>query len=322
MLEDHKPMSESFSDRDGEALTWLVMTNDPEFDRWDEFTRWLEQDPGNAESYHRLVDAERRVLPLVEQLSRTALPRSVVPQRRRATDQMSPRRWALALSGAGALAVSGLLIQRAAPIAYETGAGERRTVALGGEDRIIMNGQTRVAVAGLDRRSISLEGGEVLLLLRDSGAAPVRVHAGDLELVDVGTVFSVARSARSTRVVVAEGEVVADPAGAKLRLPAGMRLDAQDGQTVLRAERADPDSVGAWRFGQLVYTGEALANVVGDLSRSTGIEFRADRSITAQTFTGTLSLDAVKRDPRSLEPLLGVSMNRSGSGWIVGGARS
>lgn len=315
-------MSETFSDRDDQALSWLVRTNDPEFDRWDEFTQWLEQDSANAGAYHRLADAERRVLPLVERSSRTAIPRAVEPGPRRMPDRARPRRWALALSGAGALAISGLLIQRAAPIAYETGAGERRTVALGGEDRIIMNGQTKVAVAGLDRRSISLEGGEILLLLRDSGAAPVRVQAGDLELVDVGTVFSVARSVRSTRVVVAEGEVVADPAGAKLRLPGGTRLDAQDGQTLLRAERADPASVGAWRFGQLVYTGEALANVVGDLSRSTGIEFRADRSIAAQTFTGTLSLDAVKRDPRSLEPLLGVSMNRSGSGWIVGGARS
>ena len=137
-----------------------------------------------------------------------------------------PRRWALALSGAGALAVTGLLVQRAAPTAYETRAGEQRTVALGGEDRLIMNGQTRVAVAGLDRRSIRLEGGEILLQLREAGAEPIRVAAGDLELVDVGTVFSVARSGRSTRVVVAEGEVVADPAGAKLRLPGGTRLEA------------------------------------------------------------------------------------------------
>ncbi len=27
-----------------EALGWLVRTNDPEFDRWDEFTAWLESD--------------------------------------------------------------------------------------------------------------------------------------------------------------------------------------------------------------------------------------------------------------------------------------
>lgn len=312
-------MSETFYDRDDVALAWLVMTNDPEFDRWDEFTEWLEQDAANAGAYHRLADAERHVLPLVERSSRS---RAVEPERRRTPDRMPRRRWALALSGIGALAVTGLLIQRAAPIAYVTGPGEQRTVALGGEDRLIINGQTKVAIAGLDRRSIRLEGGEILLLLRDSGAAPVRVEAGDLELVDVGTVFSVARSDRLTRVVVAEGEVVADPAGAKLRLPGGTRLDAKDGQRLLRAERADPASVGAWRLGQLVYTDEALANVIADLSRSTGIALRADRSITTNTFTGTLSLDAVRRDPRSLEPLLGVSMRRSGSGWIVGGARS
>ena len=35
-----------------EALDWLVRTNDPEFDRWDEFTAWLEASPANASAYH------------------------------------------------------------------------------------------------------------------------------------------------------------------------------------------------------------------------------------------------------------------------------
>jgi transmembrane sensor len=315
-------MTKTLSDRDDQALAWLVMTNDAEFDRWEDFTQWLEGDPANAGAYHRVADAERRVLPLVKQAPPTAHPRAAEPRRRGTPERMPLRRWAVALSGIGALAVTGLLVERAAPVAYETSAGEQRTIALGGEDRVILNGATRIAIAGLDRRSVRLEGGEILLQLREAGAAPIRVAAGDLELVDVGTVFSVARSGRSVRVAVAEGVVVADPDGAKLRLPRGTRLSTTDGQRVLRAEPADPSSVGAWRFGHLVYNDEALSNVLADLGRATGIEFRTDRSVGAQTFTGTLSLDAVKRDPRSLEPLLGVAMTRSGPGWIVGGARS
>ena len=42
-------------------------------------------------------------------------------------------------------------------------------------------------------------------------------------------------------------------------------------------------------------------------------------AISARSFTGTLSVAEVKRDPRSLEPLLGVSMVRSGQGWKLGG---
>ena len=49
------------SDRREAALDWLVRTNDPEFERWDEFTAWLEQSPGNADAYHSLAGAEAEI---------------------------------------------------------------------------------------------------------------------------------------------------------------------------------------------------------------------------------------------------------------------
>ena len=54
------------ADRREAALDWLVRSNDPEFDRWDEFTAWLEQDPGNADAYHALAASEAEILPLVK----------------------------------------------------------------------------------------------------------------------------------------------------------------------------------------------------------------------------------------------------------------
>jgi transmembrane sensor len=113
-----------------------------------------------------------------------------------------------------------------------------------------------------------------------------------------------------------------DPAGAKLHLPAGTRLDADDGQKLLRAVRADPITVGAWRSGDLPYTGEPLGNVVDDLSRASGIAFRLEPTIAQRRFTGTLSISAIKEEPRSLEPLLGVKMTRDASGWTLGGPPS
>ena len=44
------------------ALDWLVRTNDPEFDRWDEFTAWLEESPVNADADHRLAESEADLL--------------------------------------------------------------------------------------------------------------------------------------------------------------------------------------------------------------------------------------------------------------------
>jgi transmembrane sensor len=317
-------MSETNEDIDRQALAWLVSINDPEFDRWDEFTLWLERDPAHAGAYHRLADAERDTMPVVDQSLRSQRSSAKVfaPKGRSVPSRRSPHRLALALGGVGVLAITASLIQLSSPVAYQTGPGEMRTIALGDADRLVLNGSTSVTIAGLDRRSINLGSGEILLQLREKGGAPVKVEAGDLEIVDVGTVFSVARSVNRTRIVVAEGEVIADPSGAKLHLPRGTRLDAVDGQKTLRAERADPATAGAWRFGQLAYTSEPLANVVEDLTRATGIEFRADASIARRPFTGTLSVDAVKRDPRSLEPLLDVSMARSDTVWRLGGSQS
>jgi transmembrane sensor len=118
---------------------------------------------------------------------------------------------------------------------------------------------------------------------------------------------------------VSEGAVVADPEGAGLKLAAGQRLDTRDGATLLEAMPADAGSVGAFERGQLSYVDEPIENVVADLRRSTGIDFSTSAAIRARRFSGTLSVAEVKRDPRSLEALLGIAMERSGHGWKLGG---
>ena len=297
-------------DRREAALDWLVRTNDPEFDGWDEFTAWLEESPANADAYHALADSEADMLPRVE-----VAPPAAEPARR-------PERRRLALVG-GVAAVAALasvvVAPRMMPVDYSTGPGEVRIVSLGGRDQLVMNGDTRLQLAGWDRRSVRLEQGQLLLRLHNPDGEKIDVISGDLELVDVGTVFEVSRNGRETRVLVSEGAVIADPDGARLRLASGQRLDTEDGAAVLQAMPADASSVGSFERGQLAYLDEPLDNVVADLRRSTGLDFSASAAISTRRFTGTLSVAEVKRDPRSLEPRLGVSMERSGQGWRLGG---
>jgi transmembrane sensor len=292
-----------------EALGWLVRTNDPEFDRWDEFTAWLEADAVNADAYHRLASSEVELRPLVETVSHPV--EAARPSR---------RPWAIAASVA-ILAAAGTAIvaPRLMTESYSTAPGETRIVALGGADQLVLNGDTKLTVAGWDRRDIRLEQGQVLLKLHDTGRDKVELVSGDLTLVDVGTVFEVSRDGNATRVIVSEGAVVADPDGAKLQLASGQRLDTEDGATLLQAMPADTSAVGAFERGQLVYVDEPLGKVAEDLRRSTGIDISATAAISARRFSGTLSVADVKRDPRSLEALLGVSMERTGDGWKMGG---
>jgi transmembrane sensor len=295
-----------------EALGWVVSTNDPEFDRWDEFTAWLEREPTNADAYHRLLASETALRPLIE-------PAIGVPQPA-VEVQRSRRPWAIAASVA-VLAAAGTAVvaPRLMTQSYSTAPGETRIVSLSGQDQLVMNGDTRLVLAGWDRRDIRLEQGQVLLRLRDQGKDKVELVSGDLTLVDVGTVFEVSRDGRSTRVIVSEGAVVADPEGAKLQLASGQRLDTEDGAIMLQAMPADASSVGAFERGQLVYVEETLDKVAEDLRRSTGIDISASAAIRSRRFSGTLSVSEVKRDPKSLEALLGVSLERAGNGWILGG---
>jgi transmembrane sensor len=291
------------------ALDWLVRTNDPDFDAWDEFTIWLEADSANADAYHALADSESKMRAFVK------APVINEPVRR-------PERRRLAIvAGIAALAAgaTAIVAPRIMPVDYSTGPGEVRTISLGGPDQLVMNGDTRLELAGLDHRTIRLKQGQLLLRLRDRGQDKVELRSGDLKLVDIGTIFEVTRDGRATRLVVSEGAVMADPDGARLTVASGQRLDTEDGATVLEAKTADLASVGSFERGQLTYADEPLENVIADLRRSTGIDFSASAAIRARRFSGTLSVAEIKRDPRSLEPLLGVAMERSGQGWKLGG---
>lgn len=297
-------------DRREAALDWLVRTNDPDFEAWDEFTAWLEADPTNADAYHALVESEERMRPFVEAMPVVDV---VVPERKR------PRLAIAAGIAALAAAATAIVAPRMMAVEYSTGPGEVRIVSLGGQDKLVMNGSTRLELAGFDRRTVRLAQGQVLLRLNDPGQDKIELLSGDLKLVDVGTVFEVARDGQDTRVVVSEGAVVADPGGAGLKLMPGQRLDTTDGAAVLQAGPADISSVGSFERGQLSYVDEPLGNVVDDLRRSTGIDISASTAISARRFSGTLSVAEVKRDPNSLAPLLGVSVERSGQGWKLGG---
>lgn len=295
-----------------EALGWLVRTNDPEFDRWDEFSAWLERDPVNADAYHALAASEVELRPWVETVT---APQPAVIQRR------SVRRpWAIAASVAFlAAAGTAIVAPRLMTESYATAPGETQIVSLGGADQLVLNGDTKLTVAGWEGRDIKLERGQVLLKLHDAGRGKVELVSGDLTLVDVGTVFEVSRDGHATRVIVSEGAVVADPEGARLRLASGQRLDTEDGATVLQAVPADTSSVGAFERGQLVYVDESLERVAEDLRRSTGVDISTSAAIRSRRFSGTLSVAEVKRDPKSLEALLGVSLERVGNGWKLGG---
>lgn len=298
-------------DRDtvqGQALDWAVKTGDPAFDQWDDFTAWLEADAQHADAYHHIVGqlADSDAL-----LPRSTPAVTAVPER-----DGRPHRTAIAasvaiLAAAGAVLLSPLVTTDD----YRTAPGEIRTIALGDGNELVMNGDTRLQLAGLGRDQVRLEQGQVLLRL--SGDPHVSVQSGDLAFADIGTVFEVTRDGRRTRLLVSEGLVLADPEGARVKVAANQMLEADDGDSVLAVEPASIEA-GGWTSGQLAYVDAPVSQVLSDLHRSTGLAFSPTPAMSARRYSGTLSAVEIRKDPASLGPLLGVSVKRSGDRWEVG----
>ncbi|WP_375244522.1 FecR domain-containing protein [Sphingomonas parapaucimobilis] len=294
------------------ALDWALRMADPVSADWDAFTDWLEADPGHAERYDRaaaiLMEAEEAlsVQPAV------AVPVAIAPEPVR----RHPLRWvggAMAAALIGAIGVTAWQ-DRPQPYAVETAAGETRRIPLSDGSSVTLAGLSRVELDHAEPRRAVLARGEALFQVRHDAQHPFAVQAGRLALVDLGTVFDV-RMGRQTRVAVAEGAVMVDPKGAALRLDAGQAVTV-DGDRLTRSA-VEPEEVGGWREGRLAFDGAPLGMVAEDVSRFLARPVTVAPAIAARPFRGTIDLEAVRRDPAVLGPLMDVRVRRAATGWTL-----
>ena len=294
------------------ALDWALRMADPANADWDAFTDWLEADPGHAERYDRaaatLLEAEEALAAQPEAASPIVI--EPEPVRR------YPLRWiggGMAAALIGAIGVTAWQ-DRPQPYAVETAAGETRRVPLSDGSSVTLAGLSRVELDRAEPRRAVLARGEALFQVRHDAQHPFAVQAGSLALIDLGTVFDV-RMGRQTRVAVAEGAVMVDPEGAALRLDAGQAV-AVDGDRLVRS-MVQPEEVGSWREGRLAFDGAPLGLVAEDVSRFLARPVTVAPAIATRPFRGTIDLDAVRRDPAVLGPLMDVNVRRAATGWML-----
>jgi len=301
---------------DAQALEWAIRASDPEFDDWDGLTGWLEADPLNHDRYDdalaAIADARDSVAATPVQTARVA-----------ANDERPTRqgywRWGGGAIAATLVAVVGISVwnDRAQPYAVETAPGEQRSVQLADGSEIILSGGSRVTLDHSDVRTASVDRGQMLFRIRHDAAHPFQVTAGDTRMVDLGTVFDVTRDPGRTRVAVADGAVMVDPQGAKLRLDPGQAVVATGGE--LRRQRSE--DVGGWREGRLTFDGAPLSDVARNLSRQLGRTVRVDAAIADRPFSGTIDIRNLKDDPALLGRLLAVRVRVDGRAWVMGSDR-
>ncbi|MHA3841577.1 FecR family protein [Sphingomonas aestuarii] len=311
------PMTSAFTPEMMDAARgWAIRVRDPAFADWDGFTGWLEADTRHAAAYDAACDADAAVVELFAKSAPIAMPDGHArPAPRRVS-----RRW---VAGGGAVAAALALAfvytdrqPASAPYSIATRAGVSQTIDLEPGTQIVLNGDSRVTLDRERPRYASLDRGEALFVVRHDDARPFTVNVGAAKLVDLGTIFNVARTDDATRIAVSEGVVMYNPDSDAVRLDAGKSLEVAEGRLTMRS--VSLDAVGSWRDGTLVYDNAPLPQVVGDLSRSLGVAVTLSPDLRARRFTGTLAVRGSPADvlPR-VAPLLGGVASSNDGGWTV-----
>lgn len=292
------------------ALDWVIRLRDPGFDGWEAFESWLAADPAHADAYQSIAIADADIAPKIAAIPRPAP--KIVPK------SLPSRRWFGGAIAASLAVIAGfaLLPSRSAPYVIETPAGVPRSFILADGTRLDLNGGTRLLLDRRKPRQAVLTHGEVVFTVVHDDRRPFRVNVGMATLLDVGTVFNVARAGPLTTVAVSEGAVVYNPDREAVRLPAGRSLRAIDGVGALTVTNTPTAAIGSWRKRRLFYDGAPLSDVAADLSRNLGLTIIADPAIADRPFHGIISLAGEHNaPPTGLGPLLGVRVVPDGDNW-------
>lgn len=294
------------------ALGWAMALSDPDFADWDGFTAWLEADSAHAAAYDAVqcaledADAALAALPEPE-------PEPVAANDNPPGWFASRRGWlGGAVAASLALALTSVLwLGPQSGALHQTAPGETELIALSDGSTVELAGGSRLVVEG--ERAARLEAGQALFTIRHDEANPFVLVAGGERLVDAGTVFDVRLAGETLDVAVSEGAVIVAPHGKAIRLDAGERAVREAGR--FRVAQVDPQAVGEWSRGRISFEAASLAEIAAELTRATGTTFTS--TDTATRLSGSIATDAVRADPRALEPLLGVRLIRQGEAWAI-----
>lgn len=206
-----------------------------------------------------------------------------------------------------------------APLFYETAIGEQRRITLADGSRVILNTNSRLDVdfSGA-RRDIHLARGEAYFEVVHDKTRPFTVYANNYVVRDIGTAFDVHLSkAGLVEVRVTKGSVEVAPANGGRDLDAGKSLgvlvaghDIVLGEKVERTAVMSSADMGrklAWRQGELIYTGQPLAEVLADVSRYSDIKIElADPALENLPVGGAFRTDQVEAIFAALENNFGI----------------
>ncbi len=303
-------------EREKSAIKWHVLLRIAGAAEWEAFEAWLNADQRNLAAYEA-VAALDQVLDIA--LVGPAEPAVSASNENERTASRSRRWW---IGGGLAAGVAAGIVFLGLPRGTHTSrydiataAGEQRALDLGDGTRIVLNGDSRVALDRSNPRFAALEKGEATFKVRHDPANPFTLELGQVRVRDTGTVFNVIREANGDTVEVQSGSIVYDTNTDSVPVKAGQSLRTVGTSSIVVSPKR-PEDIASWQEGRLEYDMQTFADIAKDLTRNLGAPVMADPALAERRFTGTIMLD---RDHRRffarLAVLLGIQVKRDGASW-------
>ncbi len=203
---------------------------------------------------------------------------------------------------------------------YATAIGGQKKFTLADGSVVTLNTDSQIDVEMRgDCRDIHLVRGEAYFDVVHDEKRPFIVHANQYVVRDIGTAFAVHLTEKglvNVRVTKGRVEIAARAsAGSDSRRPKSLGIlsagqDVLFGQKIERAEvmsDAELDRKLAWRQGQLIYSGQPLAEVLADIGRYSDIQIElADPALGNLPVGGAFSVNQTDAIFAALENNFGV----------------
>lgn len=294
-----------------QAAVWLARLHSEDRTASDVagFQAWLEEDVRHRDAFETL----------------TSLWEAAAEARPASSKRLDAKRRALVLGGgaaAAAAAIGSVVAFRTwAPVRYQTGFGEQRTLALDDGSQVTLDTNTAIRVGfGGQRRSVDLLSGRAHFVVAKDPTRPFVVTAGERQVIAVGTAFDVAREGNNVSVVLVEGKVVVRRApveGPSETLEPGDRVTFRP-DALARQDRPDLSAVTAWHTGQAVFDDDTLSEAVAELNRYQRRPLViADASVGAMRISGSYRTGNSEAFAKSVSALLPINVSETPSQIIL-----
>lgn len=204
---------------------------------------------------------------------------------------------------------------------YRTAKGEQTHIRLSDGTRVDLNTNTELQVvyAWLSRK-VTLMHGEAFFTVTHNPDKPFEVIAADGLIRDIGTQFNVYRQGDQVSVTVLEGEVSVTNAqtAQPQNLSAGMQLTYRQGGQAQLAQSTDPADASAWRENRMVFKGQTLATVLGQLERYHNVSLATkDPKLQNLKVSGSFPTDNLDLALDTIAASLPVKITRQGANGVV-----